>query len=108
MAVIIRVESDAKLKLKGTLTTGYDGISFDKNGNLSVLEVHTKEPGFNDTDMVDDTRQLDDAYQFDDSLGVENFLSYIFGLTPTDININYFSIDNKKLLLSEVLENQIL
>lgn len=108
MALIARIYSDNKLKLKGTLTTGYDGISFDKDGNLSCLEVHTQEPGLDDTEMIDDTYQLDDTHEFDDTLGIENFLEYLFNLATTDVPITYFSIDNKRVVLNEILENQVL
>jgi hypothetical protein len=108
MALVGKLTPDYKLKLKGSLTTGYDGISFDKDGNLSCLEVHTQEPGLDDTEMIDDTYQLDDTHEFDDTLGIENFLEYLFNLTTTDVDINYFSIDGKKILLNEILENQTL
>lgn len=106
--VIARITQDNKLKIKGILFTGYNGIKFDKDGNLSCLEVFTQEPAFNDTSNVDDTRQLDEAYQFDETQGIELFLAYIFGITPENVPITYFRIDNKRVLLSEILENQTL
>ena len=108
MALIGKFTLDKKLKLKGTLTTGYNGISFDKDGNLSCLEVHTQEPALDDTTSIDDTYQLDDTHEIDDTLGVENFLEYLFNLTTTDVPITYFSIDNKRVVLNEILENQVL
>ena len=108
MALVGKLTPDYKLKLKGSLTTGYDGISFDKDGNLFAFDVCTLEPGFDDTELIDDIYLLDDTYTFDGVLGIDSLLQYIFNLTATNLNINYFMIDNNRILLNEILENQVL
>lgn len=111
MTVIARITSDAKLKLKGNLILSPSENIFRLNneGNLTVKEVYTVWQGFDDSDNVDDTYQLDDTHSIDDSLGLEDFIGYLFGLTVEDIPIDKFKItSDKKLLVSEVLENQTL
>jgi len=87
-----------------------DIISFDKQGNLLCSEVYTIWQGFNGIENIDSANiNWDTTYSIDLTNGIEDLLSYFFNLEIQNIPIDKFKIlGNKRLLLSEVLENQIL
>jgi len=91
-------------------STQVDKFYIDNRGNLVTPEVYTIWQGFDGSENIDTTIELNTEHSIDSSLGTEEFISYLFGgLTVEDISINKFKIlSNKKLLVNEVLESQIL
>ena len=91
-------------------STQVDKFYIDNRGNLVTPEVYTIWQGFDGNENIDTTIELNTEHSIDSSLGVEEFISYLFGgLIVEDIPIDKFKILNdKKLLCNELLENQVL
>ena len=93
-----------------TSPTQVTSFSFDSQGNLIIPEFYTEWQGFDGIENIDSTTiQLDTTHSIDSTLGIEGLLSYLFSLDIQNIPIDRFSIlNNKKILVPEILENQIL
>ena len=93
-----------------TTPTQVTSFSFDSQGNLIIPEFYTEWQGFDGIENIDSTTiQLDTTHSINSTLGIEELLSYLFSVVIQDIPIDRFSIlNNKKILVPEILENQIL
>ncbi len=74
------------------------------NGNLSIAgNKITTEAAWDDTALVDDTHLLDDDHVFNDNDEFSDFISYLFGISSTNVAVNRVAVDKYGNLIAPTI-----
>ena len=77
----------------------------NNNYNMEITgELREVWPGFNDDDMVEDDYMLEDSHEIHDNEGIEEFLSFLFGIDYSWFDVDRFWIDERGEIVTTQLE----
>ena len=90
-------------------TKEIDFFSILPNGKILTKELREVTTGFESTEELDDSKVIDTTHMIDETDSIETLLSYLFGMTAIDVDVNRMSItDSGELYVNNIIEDSVL